>query len=323
MLSFAGPWRIGGVSVGAAAEVPADLEPLKRLLAGFQPASDVSAWRLLLRRRPPRPLREPTRQGHLLSGQPFVARVASPRRYLVDGRLEMAMDPRRRLVLCRVTSDGAALLAGESGLIAIDAIVEAQGQHMVHSALLALPPALGEGGVLLLGDSGAGKTTTALALALGGFPLGGDDAAILFRGQHGVAAWALPRRLKVHREVAGLLPAVASHLDQTREESAHHPSALPGLSLLQPPDRPVTLRAVCWLGPRSPAAHQARQLSPIEVLARLASRDLHAPLGRIDRAVEQQLALFAEAARQVAGFELSLGRDLPGLPAWLCGILAG
>ena len=321
----AGPWRIGGATVVATAEEAEDLEPLERLLAGFSRAAeaDAAAWQVVLRRRPPRMTAAAGRRGQLLSGEPYLAHLGRHRRFLVDGRLALAIDPGRRRALCRLAPDGAALLAGESGLIVVDAIVERQGQHMVHAAMLALPPALGEGCLLLLGDSGAGKTTTALALALGGFALGGDDAAILCGTPAGVAAWALPRRLKIHREVAGLLPALASQLNQDSEESAHDAAALAGLlNLLRPPDHALPLRALCWLGPRSAGGHSHRVLPPIEVLARLASHDLHAPLGRVDGAVERQLALFADAARQVAGFELSLGRDLPGLAVWLTALLA-
>ena len=325
-LTAAGPWCIGGATVTACAEVAEDLAPLERLLAGFSRATGTETaaqtWQVVLRRRPPRTKQVVGRQGVLLSGEPYQACLGRYQRFLVDGRLELAIDSGRRRVLCRLAPNGAALLAGESGLILVDAVVEQQGQHMVHAGLLALPPSLGEGGLLLLGDSGAGKTTTSLALALGGFALGGDDAAILCRTPQGIAAWALPRRLKIHREVAGLLPALAPHLDQSRAESAQSAVALAGLlALLQPVDRPLPLRALCWLGPRATGAHGYRRLSPIEILARLASRDLHAPLGRVDGSVERQLALFAEAARQVAGFELSLGRDLPGLPAWLADVL--
>jgi hypothetical protein len=328
-LHRAGPWRIGGAIVAAHAEVAEDLAPLERLLAGFSrdagAAAEATSWDVVLRRRAPRLLAQSgRRQSALLSGEPYQARLGRHRRFLVDGRLELAIDPLRRRVLCRLAPDGAALLAGESGLILVDAVVERQGQHMVHSALLALPPSLREGGLLLLGESGAGKTTTALALALGGFALGGDDAAILCRTPQGIAAWALPRGLKIHREVAGLLPPLAPHLDQSRAETVQDAAALASLlTLVQPVDRPLQLRALCWLGPRSGGTHEHRRLSPIEILARLASRDLHAPLGRVDGAVEHQLQLFAEAARQVAGFELSLGRDLPGLPAWLADVLVG
>lgn len=321
----AGPWRIGQVALAAEAETAEDLEPLAARLRGFGPApADEPGWRVVLRRRPPlRPAPgDGLRQGRLLSGEPYVARLGQKRRFVIDGRLDLAIDPRRRLALCRVGADGARLLAGESGLILIDAVVEQQGQHLLHAALLALPPALGEGGLLLLGDSGAGKSTTALALALGGFPLGGDDAAVLCEADGCPAVWALPRRLKIHRDVAGLLPALAPHLSQERAESVYEAGALaPLVAVLQPIDRPLPLRAICWLGPRSRGGHVCRPLAPIETLSRLAGHDLHAPRALIDASVERQLELFAAAARQVPGFELSLGRDLPALASWLGEIL--
>jgi hypothetical protein len=323
----AGPWRIGGAGVLAEADDPRDLRPLDRLLEGFArgPGEAGRDWLVALHRRPPRPLRRGAdlRQGQLLSGEPYVARIGQrSRRFLVDGRLELALDLGKRRALCRLADDGAALLSGESGLLLIDAVAEAQGQHMIHAALQALPSVLPPGGLVLLGDSGAGKTTTSLALARGGFALGGDDATFLCAARPGLAAWALPRMVKVHREVGRMLPALAAHLPDDREESAHEPADLPGVAVLRPADRLLPLRAMAWLGPRSPGAHRYRRLAPIEMLERLARRDLHAPRVLADAIVRRQLRLFAAAASTLLALDLSLGRDLVGLPSWLGGVLA-
>jgi hypothetical protein len=327
-VSGSGPWRIGDATLLATADEAQDLVPLGRLLEGFSRgdgSASGKAWQVTLSREAPRRLgsRDGLRHGTLLSGEPYVARIGQrTRRFLVDGRLELALDFGRRRALCRLGENGAALLRGESGLLLVDAVVESQGQHMIHAALLALPPDLPQGGLVLLGDSGAGKTTTSLALALGGFALGGDDATILCAAPQGVAAWALPRMVKVHREVGGLLPSLAALLPADREESAHEAGELPGVAVLRPADRLLPLRVMAWLGPRSAGAHACRRLSPIEMLERLARRDLHAPRVLVDAPVRRQLRLFADAARTLVALELSLGRDLVALPAWLKAVLA-
>jgi hypothetical protein len=326
-VNCAGPWRIGGASVLVDAEDPRDLQPLRQLLEGFTlaPGETGRDWLVSLQRAAPRSLRagDGLRQGKLLSGEPYEARIGQrSRRFLVDGRLELALDLGKRRALCRLADDGAALLRGESGLLLIDAVAESQGQHMVHAALLALPSSLPRGGLVLLGDSGAGKTTTSLALAQGGFALGGDDATILCAAPPSLAAWALPRVVKVHREVGRLLPSLAAHLPDDREESLHEAADLPGVAVLRPADSLLPLRAMAWLGERSPGPHRYRRLMPIEMLERLARRDLHAPRVLADASVRRQLRLFAAAASSLVALDLSLGRELPALPAWLAGVLA-
>ena len=63
--------------------------------------------------------------------------------------------------------------------------------------------------VMIIGQSGAGKTTSALALCAAGFGLCSDDLIICRVVGDQVVGWGLPRSLKVHRRTAGMLPWVA------------------------------------------------------------------------------------------------------------------
>src|SRR5690606_27351699 len=95
---------------------------------------------------------------------------------------------------------------------ALYAMLHVTGQMLVHAAALRLPDA--DAALVLFAPSGAGKTTTSLALALQGFGLLTDDATVLSGGDRSTAAcvWGLPRPPKVHRNTAELLPALGKLL---------------------------------------------------------------------------------------------------------------
>ncbi len=326
------PYDIGGVAVVLVASEDALLAPLASLLRGFpQTAPRQGAWRILLNHRPglaPMAALPVRAEGRTPEGFKIAAGWSRRgRQLLVEDRLGVRVCERRRLIVCR-SGGRPELAATTAGIAIIDAILEAEGQFLQHAALLALPPALeplcgGPGSLLLLGDSGAGKSTSALALARGGWALGADDACVLRREARMAAAWPFPRDFKVHRVTQEMMPwlgaAVAGGVALVDEETAVPADRLDGsLSLLTPPLRSLPVRGLCWLGPRSDGAHQARRLSASDSLLRLAAEGLSVPLRRLDQASRDQFALFADLVRQAPWrFELSLGRDLDGLPAWL------
>ncbi|RWH72070.1 serine kinase [Mesorhizobium sp.] len=98
-------------------------------------------------------------------------------------------------------------------MMLLDAALDAGGQHMLHTAGLTLPGS--EALVLVHAPSGTGKSTTSLALASQGFGLCSDDVMILRATQDGVAAWGMPRKVKIHRNTAAMLPFVSPCLGET------------------------------------------------------------------------------------------------------------
>lgn len=97
---------------------------------------------------------------------------------------------------------------GDAMIFALDHALSSHGQCLAHAACLATPD--GRGMVMLHAASGTGKTTTAMALALAGFRLSGDDTtALLAPVRSGrLLAWGLPRGAKVHRRTVDMLPAL-------------------------------------------------------------------------------------------------------------------
>lgn len=316
---------LGGVAVACHAAQAAALAPLRELLAGFPQARRPADWRVLLLARPALPFAAAggaPRAGSLPEGTPLLAAWwPGGRQFLVDGRLGIRIDYARRLAVCRL-GGAAPLLAGTAGIALCDAILEQAGQHLQHAALLALPPALGGGGLLLLGESGAGKSSTALALARGGWALAGDDAAVLRQDAAGpVTAWGFPRALKAHPVTAGLLPWLQALVPARGEAEVEiEPADLAPLVACAPPGERLPLRAVAFLGPRG-EQHRAESLTASETVLRLAAAQLHAPDRRLSPAVREQFALLAGLAAQAQWrLALNLGPDLAGLPGWLEGI---
>ncbi|TIW13960.1 MAG: serine kinase, partial [Mesorhizobium sp.] len=98
-------------------------------------------------------------------------------------------------------------------MMVLDAALDAGGQHMLHTAGLTLPGS--EALVLIHAPSGTGKSTTSLALASQGFGLCSDDVMILRATQDGATAWGMPRKVKIHRNTAAMLPFVSPYLGET------------------------------------------------------------------------------------------------------------
>lgn len=112
------------------------------------------------------------------------------------------------------------------GQLALQAALLAADQFLIHAAGLTLP----DGRVaLIFGRSGAGKTTSTLALAAGGLGLCSDDAMACSTAGDRPTAWGLPRNLKVHRRTAEMLPWVQPLLSGDWSTEGERPLALSAL----------------------------------------------------------------------------------------------
>lgn len=94
---------------------------------------------------------------------------------------------------------------------ALERARQQQGKATVHATTMVAP---GGGAVLLLGDKGAGKTTTALALAALGWAHAGDDLAVIGEDQGGqVTAWPGKPIAAVRDPAAPLAPKPLAGLE--------------------------------------------------------------------------------------------------------------
>ena len=152
------------------------------------------------------------------------------------------------------------------GMHAVEAALRASGQIPVHAAGLTLPDGRM---VMIIGQSGAGKTTSALALCAAGFGLCSDDLIICRVVGDEVVGWGLPRSLKVHRRTAGMLPWVEPLL--TGEWSAEDEKPLPLAALrsvMRVEDRePKPIAALYRLERSAGAQSRVAPIGQTEILA--------------------------------------------------------
>jgi hypothetical protein len=93
-------------------------------------------------------------------------------------------------------------LAGLEASISINFSRQNQALHVVHGGVVYGP----EGGILISGHSGAGKTTLSLALATRGLLVGGDDLAVLDSSSNLIEP--IPRCFHIDEKSASLLAAI-------------------------------------------------------------------------------------------------------------------
>jgi hypothetical protein len=237
---------------------------------------------------------------------------------LVPGDIALRIAPNRAAAHIAVRPGCEKRIGGTVGILAIDTALRWAGQHLLHAAALQLPGT--RDAFVLLAPSGAGKTTTSLALAHDGFGLLADDASIVMPRSAGSdggrpRVWGLPRALKVHRRTAGMLPRVGALLSDrwnSDGEQVLTRQALRGV-VDAPPPRTCTLIAAVVLGPRVGGCHEMRTVRRSELLAHLAADNIF----KSSRGVlSDDLKRFESISRIVAdvgAYELRVGSELATL----------
>jgi hypothetical protein len=227
---------------------------------------------------------------------------------LVEGAGSVEVDSEKRITHVRIVPEADPSVTSTIALYAIDAALSATSQHLLHGAGLILPS--GKGAVLLFAPSGAGKTTTSIALALDGFGMLTDDALVLRQDR---AIWGLPRVMKVHWRTVELLPALKSLFgpiwnDEGEQVLTRHAFSEIG-AIASHTSSPIV--AVLLLGERSHGAHVIEKASKAEILLALANDNIGTSrIGVLRRQVLKMEAVadllnYVPAARFHVGASLS------------------
>jgi len=195
----------------------------------------------------------------------------------------------------------------------LDAALSTRNQHLVHSGCV-VDEATGRA-ILICAPSGAGKTTTSMALARRGFALMTDDASVIMSGPNNLRVWAMPRDLKVHRKTLELLPWIGplpDRWDDNGEQGVSIASLRERISIMPP--RPVELGAIVLLGQRSANGHSLMPLSKPEMLIALAHDNVAQRAAGMTIKSRRLFETLADVVPRVPTFLLRAGEALDTLP---------
>lgn len=208
--------------------------------------------------------------------------------------LIVAVEERRRVVM-------------NLGMIALEAALRASDQVPIHAAGLTLDDRI----IMVIGQSGAGKTTTALALCGAGFGLCSDDLMICRVIGDGVTAWGLPRSLKVHRRSAAMLPWTTPLLTgnwSDEDEKALPLAALRG-SVRVEDSRPRPVVAIGLLERTGSAQSGLGSVGQAEMLAIAAADHIRTSRQGVLPGHASRLAALAAIFRRLPAHRILAGAD--------------
>ena len=227
----------------------------------------------------------------------------------VPGRYAMTCRRSTRTVEIRVVSGKEQDLSGSAAMWMLHWVLTASKRHMVHGAMLV--DAKTERSIVLFAPSGTGKTTTALALARAGLLLAGDDALVLDADRNGRGLWAVPRRIKVSRKTAELLPWLGSALTDNwvDDEQSLGLDTLPPLVSPAPPSRRWAAGLVVVLLQPNGTGHAATPITKPEALATICHDNVRATSGGVDADNAATLAALAGLIATTQVIALSVGPE--------------
>ena len=167
---------------------------------------------------------------------------------------------------------------------------------------------------LMFGDSGAGKTTAALALAGVAMPLMCDDACFLCAPTDCEPyVWPLPRDANVHENTIRLLPHLADLPSRPGFEPSERVIRFEDLTDIDPRDR-FFPEAIVLLQARNGDEHRLEPIEPVRLLPELLRRNVRALETDAAGAAGRMFRALSRLTRDRPGFFLSIGPDLDSLP---------
>jgi hypothetical protein len=184
--------------------------------------------------------------------------------------------------------------------------LEPGGCQLVHAGAVGAP----EGGILLVGKGGSGKSTTALACLMDGFSFAADDYCVLTATQP-VQIYSLYCSAKLAEDSRRRLPALAEAIYNPGTASREKALYLINRIFPERVSTEFPLRAI--LLPRV-AGTDATSLTPVSS-ARAFRALAPSTIFQLAGAGVTALQTLAGIIRGVPCFEIAVGADLPGIPA--------
>lgn len=235
------------------------------------------------------------------------------------GRLDF--EQRRLEIVCRPGQEGCVYDGCLTPLLC--ELLAHQGHFVIHAASLAFEWRGEMAGILLAGISGAGKTTTSLALAHGGMVLLADDMSFVeAAGVNGsrVSLWGLQLTCKVHDNTRRLLPwleACPAKAARVEGETCMDVTSAVGESAGVVADP----RLVLLLGPRSKGEHVLMPLDKTQAMMKLTSENIRAYEHRADGSAGNAFRALGRLVAQCEVYRLCVGQPLSTLAERIRGLL--
>lgn len=224
-------------------------------------------------------------------------------------RLSLTIDPSRQAAEIIVTPDNVSRIGATSGMLTLDAAIDASGQFMLHAAGLTLPGS--DAQVLVFAQSGTGKTTTSLALADAGFGLCADDSMIIRLDGSATTGWGLPRDLKVHKNTAEMMPWLKPYLkgnwNDEGEQAVTRAALADRLRVEATARRPVA--AIFFLQRGNAVKSTAAPLSQTDTLVSLTADNVRTGRTGLLASHRRRFAGLAGLASSVPTFAVTVGSD--------------
>lgn len=199
-------------------------------------------------------------------------------------------------------------------IIALGPLLRRRGFFALH----AFAAAIGDRVALLVGDIGAGKTTTGLSLLAAGWKLVSNDSPLLSQHAGGVVACAYPGLLAAYDDTLARFPALHRFLGAAGDPPAKRafPADAAFADVWQRQARASTL-----LFPKvTPGltASRAAPLSPRDALLALVPNSIE----RWDKPfIAPHLAILQALVQQAPAYRLLLAPDVPALPDLIATLL--
>jgi len=230
--------------------------------------------------------------------------------FRVPGKLSIVEELGKPHTDVQVTAAAEQPFRSMAGAVLFDMVLRGHGLMTIHSASLMVPGR--DELMLLFAPSGFGKTTTSLALALGGYGHMGDDVVILRQEGTDLFGWGMPRTLKVQRRTAAMFPEILPHLGEFGGEEDEAPLTRAALAELMPlPDasKSYKIAAVVVVGPRSEGEASLARLSKGDALSVILSDNIGLLGGGVPRSQQVLFRLLSKLVGATPTFRLDAGNQ--------------
>lgn len=229
---------------------------------------------------------------------------------LWDGYSWLTIDPRQatlRADLAPETLREPDKLANVLFFIGLTVLVRAQGLFHLHAGSVVDS----EGrGTLVVGDRGAGKTTTTMALVAGGWPYLGDDALWLMDAGLGLSLLGIDRPFHLGHETAAMFPELRARMRRCTAVDGKaydlEPEELQGGNRVQANDKPGWLLFPSIVD--APRSH-VEKMDDAEAFAALIRSSATVLVNELPRQ-DEHLGVLRRLLECTAAFRLVLGRDV-------------